>query len=96
MVTMLVRCRVADYDAWRADWLEAVQQHFEKGEVRSFRVWRGVGDPNLVFLAELFESREIAEAIMNDPAAREAMAAHGVDLSSLQVDLADEVESGTR
>ena len=96
MVALMVRCRVADYDAWKADWTAAVRQHFERGEVRSFRVWRGIEDANLIFVAEDFESREIAEAVLNDPAARQAMAAHGVELSSLQSDLADEVDSGTR
>ena len=96
MVTLLVRCRVADYDAWRAAWIPALQQHYDRGEVRSFRLWRGLEDPNLVVVAEVFESREIAEAVMNDPAARQVMAAHGVELSTLQSDLVDEVDSGTR
>ena len=96
MVTLLVRCRVADYEAWKTDWTAALQQHYEREEVRSFRLWRGVEDPNLIFVAEVFESREIAEAVMNDPAAKQAMAAHGVDLTSLQSELAEEVDSGTR
>lgn len=96
MVTMLVRCRVNDYDAWRADWFDALQQHYAKGEVRSFRLWRGADDPNVIFLAEVFESRELAEAVINDPATPKAMAAHGVDVDSIRYDLVDEVESGAR
>jgi len=96
MVTMMVRCRVEDYDAWRAEWLPALEQHYAKGEVRSFRLWRGADDPNVIVLAEVFESREIAEAVMNSPATAETMAAHGVELSSLRVDLVDEIDSGSR
>jgi hypothetical protein len=94
--TLLVRCRVSDYDAWRADWFDALQVHYEKREVRSFRLWRGADDADMIFLAEVFETREIAEAVMNDPATAETMAAHGVDVSSLRFDLVDEVESGSR
>ena len=31
MVTMMVRCWVEDYDAWRAEWLPALEQHYAKG-----------------------------------------------------------------
>jgi len=96
MVTMLVRCRVDDFDAWRAEWFPALQQHYAQDEVRSFRLWRGADDPNVIVVAEVFESREIAEAVMNDPATAQTMAAHGVQLSSLRVDLVDEVDSGSR
>ena len=96
MVTMMVRCRVSDYEAWRAEWLPALEQHYARGEVRSFRLWRGAEDPNVIVLAEVFESRELAEAVISDPATARTMAAHGVELSSLRVDLVEEVGSGSR
>ena len=32
-------------------------------DVRSYRVWRGQDDPNLVVITETFDSREVAEAL---------------------------------
>jgi quinol monooxygenase YgiN len=95
-VTLLVRCRVDDYDSWRSDWLAALQVHYERDEVRSFRLWRGADDGNFIVVAEVFESREIADAVVNDPATRETMAAHGVDVSTLEFALVDEVDAGSR
>jgi quinol monooxygenase YgiN len=93
MVTMLIRCRVADYDAWRRGYDAAIERDVE---VRSFRVWRGIDDPNLVVIEETYESRAAAEALLNDPAMAQEMAEHGVDAASLQVDFFDEVASGSR
>jgi hypothetical protein len=93
MVTMLIRCRVADYDTWRRGYDAAIERDVE---VRSFRVWRGIDDPNLLVIEETYESRATAEALLNDPAIAQEMAEHGVDAASLQVDFFDEVASGSR
>ena len=93
MVTMLIRCRVADYDTWRRGYDAAIERDVE---VRSFRVWRGIDDPNLLVIEETYESRAAAEALLNDPAIAQEMAEHGVDAASLQVDFFDEVASGSR
>jgi hypothetical protein len=93
MVTMLIRCRVADYDTWRRGYDAAIERDVE---VRSFRVWRGIDDPNLLVIEETYESRAAAEALLNDPAIAQEMAEHGVDAASLQVDFFNEVASGSR
>ena len=57
---------------------------------------RGADDANFIVVAEVFESREIADAVVNDPATRETMAAHGVDVSTLEFELVDEIDAGSR
>ena len=91
MVTVLCACHVADFDTWLQGYLLAVE---ETGDVRSFRVWRGQDDPNLVTIMEMFDSRKTAEAVMSSADVFEAMKRDGVDLSSLQVQFLDEVTSG--
>jgi hypothetical protein len=94
MITVIVHHRVADYNTWRpefdrtasGDWAKTLRGY-------SYRVWRGQDDPNLVIVANTFESREVAEAVMNDPALREAMGRGGVIASSVRVNFADEVTS---
>lgn len=88
MVTLLVRCRVADYDFWRPRYDTAVARDKGLG-LRSSQVWRSQDDPNLVVVMETYESRESAEALMNDPAVHAEMVADGVDLASAQVDFLD-------
>lgn len=85
MVTLLIRCRVADYDFWRPRYDAAVTRDTELG-VLSSQVWRGQDDPNLVVIIETYDSRESAEALMNSPAIQAEMVADGVDPSSVQID----------
>lgn len=95
MITVFVHHRVADYDVWRpefdrtvdADWARTFRGY-------SYRVWRGQDDPNLVIVANTFESREAADAAINNPTLREAMARGGVIASSVRVDFVDEVAAG--
>jgi hypothetical protein len=91
MVTVLCACHVADFDRWLQGYLLDVE---ETGDVRSFRVWRGQDDPDMVTIMEMFDSRETAEAAMSSADVFEAMKRDGVDLSSLQVQFLDEVTSG--
>jgi len=65
-------------------------------DVRSYMVWRDEDDPNHIFVANTFDSRAAAEAMVNNPMLRDAMGAGGVVESSVQIDYLDEVGSGTR
>ena len=89
MVTLAIRCRVADYDFWRPRYDAAVARDAELG-VLSSRVWRGQDDPNLVVITETYVSRDSAEALMNNPEIQAEMVADGVDPSSVQLDFLDE------
>jgi hypothetical protein len=61
-----------------------------KGRSRSAQVWRGQDDPDFVAVAEVFESREAANAALSDPGLPDEMAADGVDVSSVRVELLDD------
>ena len=89
MVTLLIRCRVADYDFWRPRYDAAVARDTGMG-VLSSQVWRGQDDPNLVVIIETYDSRESAEALMNSPEIQAEMVADGVDTSSAQLDFLDQ------
>jgi quinol monooxygenase YgiN len=65
-------------------------------EVLSYRLWHGADDPNLVVLIETFESREIVDALLNDPSIQQEMIDHGVDVSSVAFDFLEEVGSMVR
>jgi quinol monooxygenase YgiN len=90
----MVRFRVADYDVWRPQYDAAMER--ARGVVRSYRVWRGQDDPNLVLTTETFDSREVAEALLANPAIQQEMEEHGVDPSSVQLDWLDEVGAVTQ
>jgi len=64
--------------------------------IRSHRAWRGLDDPNLVIVANAFDSRQAAEAVMNNATSREAMGRGGVIQSSVRIDYVDEAAAGTR
>jgi hypothetical protein len=88
MTTVLCYCRVADYDAFRPGYDRAIEA---TPELRSSMVWRGQDDPNLVVIAETFDSREQAQAVWTSPATQEAMAADGIDMATVQIEYFDEV-----
>ena len=48
------------------------------GDIRSYQVSRGQDDPNRILVTQTFDSREAAEAFMNNPTLREAMGRAGV------------------
>ena len=93
MTTVLARFQVADYDAFRPGYDRALAAF---SDIRSYRVWRGEDDPNLVVITETFDSRDVAETSWTSPATKEAMISDGVDMTSLRIDYLDEVDSGTR
>jgi len=92
MTTVLCRCRVADYDAWRPRYDHALQV---TPGIRTYRIWRGQDDPNVVVVEETFDSREQAQAMWTSPETEAAMIADGVDISTVSVEYFDEVGSGT-
>jgi quinol monooxygenase YgiN len=93
MVSVLIHHRVADYDSWKRGY-DAIMEGPLASNVRAYRIWRGCDDPNLVILCETYESREAVNATFANPVLLEAIAATGVEMPSLRVDIADEVASG--
>ena len=87
-VLVLTRCRVDDFDTWRPKFDTFVST---QPALLSYRVWRGADDPNLILLMETWESREAVDAILSHPQLEELMAADGVDLSSVTMDVVGEV-----
>jgi hypothetical protein len=87
MTTVLILFRVANYDEWRPRYDSAVERTIG---IKSAQVWRGQDDPDLVAVAEVFESREAAKAALSDPGLEDEMAADGVDVSSVRVELLDD------
>jgi len=95
MTTVFVHHRVTDYNAWRPEFDRAVKADWSK-DMRTYRVWRGLDDPDLVIVANTFDSRQAAEGMVNNPVLREAMGRGGVIQTSVRIDFVDEVASGTR
>jgi len=95
MTTVLVNQRVTDYDAWRPEFDRAMEAEWTN-DIRSYTVLRGQDDPNRVLVLNMLDSREAAEALVNNPALQEAMGRAGVDASSVQIEYLDEVAAGTR
>ena len=89
MTTVIASFDVADWDHWRAGYANAVAGD---PELRSWRIWRGQDNPNRVYIAETFDSREVAERLFTSDATREAMIADGIDMSSLRFEFLDEME----
>jgi quinol monooxygenase YgiN len=87
-VMIVTRCRVDDFDTWRPKFDAFVST---QPALLSYRVWQGADDPNQIVLMETWESREAADAILSHPQLEELMAADGVDLSSVTMDIVDEV-----
>jgi quinol monooxygenase YgiN len=92
MTTVLCTCDVADYEAFRAGYDRALEAFGE--QIRSYRLWRGQDDPNVVVIEETFDSREIAERLWNDPRTKAAMEADGIDMSTVRIEYLDEVDAG--
>jgi hypothetical protein len=89
MTTLLIRHRVADYDAWKQVY-DSVGEMQRDGGVRLDRVWRSADDPNVVVVEHDFDSRQAAKEFMDRSDLREAMTRGGVDESSMQAELLDE------
>lgn len=89
MVTVLINHRVADYETWQREY-NAITAGPLGSAVRSHTIWRDLDDPNLVILAETYDSREAAEAAFGHPDLPAAIAKAGVDMSSMQINYLDE------
>jgi heme-degrading monooxygenase HmoA len=95
VTTVLIDHRVADYEAWKPEFDRSLEADWTSG-IRSYTVLRGQDDPNRVLVVNTMDSREAAEALVNNSALREAMGGAGVDASSVRIEYLDEVASGTR
>ena len=94
MTTVLISHRVADFDAWKLAY-DRVAAGPLGSATRSYRIWRGQDDPQLVILEETYDSREAAEATLNHPDLPAEIANAGVEMSSVRIDYLDEIASGT-
>ena len=90
--TVHCTCRVADYEAFRPGYDKALEVFGE--HIRSWRLWRSQDDPNSIVIEEVFDSREVAEAIWTDPRTTAAMEADGIDMASVRIEYLDKVGSG--
>jgi quinol monooxygenase YgiN len=86
--------RVADLDAFREVY-DSVRPMQEAGGVRHQQVLSQPSDPTMVYITHTFDSREAAEAFLANPELKEAMGRAGVDASSLNTMLFDEIEAGS-
>jgi hypothetical protein len=91
MTTVLCTCHVADYDAFRPGYDKAIEMFSD--QIRSWRLWRGQEDPNLLVIEETFDSREVAEGLWTHPQTKAAMEGDGIDMSSVRIHYLDEVDS---
>ena len=95
MTTVLVHHRVVDYDVWKQEYDRIVAGPLGAA-VREFRVWRGIDDPNLVVVAETYDSRAAADEASAHPDLAAAFERAGVVMSSMQIDYVAEVGAGER
>ena len=90
MVAVIVRHQVRDYAAWKPIF-------DEHGEVRrrhgatGHRLYRVAGSPTDLIIVNQFPSIEQAQAALDDPSLREAMARAGVE-GTPDITIVDEVE----
>ena len=91
MTTVLCTCRVADFDAFRPGYDKALELFAD--QIRSWRLWRGQDDPDVIVIEETFDSREAAESLWNHPQTKAAMEADGIDMASVRIEYLDEVGS---
>ena len=92
MTTVICTCRVADYEAFRPGYDKALEMFSDT--IRTWRLWRGEDDPNLIVIEETFDSREVAEGLWTSPQTKAAMEADGIDMSTVRIEYLQEVESG--
>ena len=91
MTTVLCTCRVADFEAWRSGYDKALETFAD--QIRSWRLWRGQDDPNVIVIEETFDSRGAAEGLWTHPSTTAAMKADGIDMESVRIEYLDEVGS---
>jgi quinol monooxygenase YgiN len=88
---MVVDHRVADFDAWKEVYDEVRGWQHEHG-VHFQQLLRDAEDGNRVVVTHAFDSREAAEAFVNNPELREVMGRAGVEPGSVKIEYFNEVE----
>lgn len=91
--TLLLRQRVADFDAWKKAYDDGLAWMRESG-VRRHRVLRSLVDPNVVVIAATFDTLAHARAFPDLPGLKQAMSDAGVEPSSVRVEHLNEVLTG--
>jgi heme-degrading monooxygenase HmoA len=91
--TLLLRQRVADFDAWKKAYDDGLAVLRESG-VRRHRVLRSLVDPNVVVIAATFDTLANARAFPDLPGLKQAMTDAGVEPSSVRVEHLNEVLTG--
>jgi quinol monooxygenase YgiN len=94
VTTVLCTCRVADFEAFRPGYDKALEMFAD--HIKSWRLWRGQDDPNVIVIEETFDSRDAAEGLWTHPATKAAMEADGIEMESVRIEYLDEVGSSTR
>ncbi len=77
MTTVAIKHRVQDYDTWRAIFDEHGAVRTAHGE-QSVTVLRGADDPNEILVIMSWPALSNAQAFLDDPSFRQAMARAGV------------------
>jgi hypothetical protein len=90
---LAINHRVADFDAWK-ELYDSVRPMQAAGGVRYQTVLAQASDPTMVYVTHTFDSREEAEAFLDNPELKQAMESGGVDPSSVHTMLFDEIEAG--
>ena len=93
MVThMHVGFRVEDYERWKAGYDESVELRKASGEI-SYRIFRSVGNPNVITVTSVQQSAERVHAFLDSPDLKERMKAAGiVEMGTMLV--LEEMDSG--
>ena len=88
MTTAIVLHRVADYELWRPEY-DAIDDTRKAAGVTHQEVLRSQDDPHLVIVRHDFADRAAADAFFGGAELKQAMTQAGVDVSTLQIHLAD-------
>jgi len=91
--TVLVRHRVANYDAWKTVYDGFAPIQAEHG-VRGHQVLRSHDNPNDLAITHRFDDLKTAKAFFAMPELKQAMTKAGVDDDSIEVAFYDDVEAG--
>lgn len=89
----IVRHRVQDYDAWKRVY-DSVKPLQQAGGVMAHGVFRSIDDPSMVTVLHTFETADKARTFFGNEELKQAMVNAGVDMSTFQLDIADEIAFG--
>lgn len=88
MTTAIVLHRVADYDAWRPVY-DGLDDARDAAGVTHQEILRSQDDADFVIVRHDFANRAAADAFFGGAELRQAMTEAGVDVSTLQIHIAD-------